>query len=310
MPNSNRRLMAVPFALLLLVNCATSANAGYEQQLQQLQVFRAISQGNYAVAVPGLRKLADSGDAQAQSTLATMLWTGVPGVPADRTEALELYERAAQKMNGAALSALGNIYLNGDSVPRNPAKAFDYLSKAVSQGTSLGKIGLAVCYLKGWGTEQDLSKSFMMTREAAMQKVPGAAFNLAYYYRRGIGTEVNMGEAQKWYAQAAPMLIREAAQKRGSYEHQIAVAEMYTNGWGIAKDPKKAAAYLALGMPLLKKAMSAGKSNAYIAMAELTANGWGVKKDQAAADALYRKAADMGDKEAQWVLAGANSHAQ
>jgi TPR repeat protein len=149
----------------------------------------------------------------------------------------------------------------------------------------------------------------MFTHEAALQKVPGANFNLAYYYRRGLGTEVNMAEAQKWYAQAAPMLIREAAQKRGSYEHQIALAEMYANGWGVAKDPKKAAAYFAIGLPLLKKAMAAGKSNAYMTMAELTANGWGVKKDGAAAEALYKKAADKGDKEAELVLAS-KTHAQ
>lgn len=290
-----------------MISCAGSAEA--IDPLQQLNVYRQISAGNYAAAVPGLRKMADEGDAQSQSTLATMLWTGVPGVPADRTEALDLYDRAARKMNGSALSALGNIYLNGDSVRRDTKLAFDYLSKSVSQGTNIGKIGLAVCYLKGWGTDQDLAKSFMFTREAAMQKVPGANFNLAYYYRRGIGTEVNMAEAQKWYAQAAPLLIREAAQKRGSYEHQIALAEMFTNGWGVSKDPKKAAGYFAIGLPLLRKAMAAGKSNAYMTMAELTANGWGVKKDAAAADALYKKASEMGDKEADWVLAS-KSHAQ
>jgi TPR repeat protein len=303
--NAKQSLVTVSLAATFVF----SSTAQAMDPAQQMAAYMALSQGNYAAAIPGLKKLADEGDAQSQSTLGTIFWNGMPGVPQDRASAIEYYERAAQKYNGAALSALGNIYLNGDSVPRDPQKAFDYLQKSVTQGTNTGKIGLAVCYLKGWGTEQNLEKSFMYTREAAMQKVPGAAYNLAYYFRRGIGCDVNMVAANKWFAIAAPLLIREAYQKKGSYEHQIAMAEMYTNGWGVPKDPKKAAAYFALGLPLLKKAMTAGKSNAVMTMAELTSNGWGVKKDSAGAEALYKQAVSMGDKEAEWVLAK-KSHVQ
>lgn len=299
--NLNKSLLLLTFAVCLPAQAMDPA--------QQMRAYMALSQGNYAVAVPALKKLADEGDAQSQATLGTVLWTGMPGVPQDRASAIEYYERAAQKYNGSALAALGNIYLNGDSVPRDTKKAFEYLSKSITQGTNTGKIGLAVCYLKGWGTEQDLQKSFMYTREAAMQKVPGAAYNIAYYYRRGIGCNVDMAEANKWFQKAAPMVIREAYDKRSSYEHQIAVAEMYTNGWGVAKDPKKAAAYFAVGLPLLKQAMAANKTNAIMTMAELMKNGWGVKKDVAGAELLYKKAAEMGDKEAEWVLSS-NTHAQ
>jgi uncharacterized protein len=296
-------MISKKLAIVFAVACVSGSPAWSASPQDMMKAYAALSGGDYSVAIPALRRLADQGDAQSQSTLATIYWNGAPGVPADRTAALDYYQRAASKLNGAACAALGNIYLKGESVPMDYKKAFEYLNQAVSQGTSHGKIGLAVCYLKGWGTEQDLKKSFQLTREAAMQRVPGAAFNAAYYYRKGIGTPVDLKEANAWFAQAAPLLIAEAARQRNSYEHQIAVGTMYQNGWGVPKDPKRAAQYFTFGLPLLNKAVAAGKTNALLTLAELRENGWGVNRDAAGATQLIQKAASMGDKEADWMLA-------
>lgn len=299
-----------PWTVLVLL-AITATNCGPVQaghNEDQRAIATAMSRGDYRTALPLLQRAASEGDTQAQSTLATMYMTGIPGVVAkNEAAAIPLYEKAAAKMNGQALGALGAAYVHGRGVSRDYNKAFDYLNKSVDQGNSFGKVMLAVCYLKGWGTEQNPEKYFQLTREAAFQKMPGAAFNLGNCYRRGLGVAADQKEAGVWYAKALPELLNEVRRRPDSYEMLVALATMYHNGWGTPKDPAKASQFFKQGLPLLKKAMAENKSNAYLTYGELAQNGWGMAKDSAAAESAYKKASTLGDKEADLILAKASS---
>jgi TPR repeat protein len=83
----------------------------------------------------------------------------------------------------------------------------------------------------------------------------------------------------------------------------MALATMYTNGWGVARDAKRAAGYFSRGLPELKRAAAGGRTNAFLILGEISDNGWGVPKDRKAAEGWFKKAVASGDKEAEILLA-------
>jgi TPR repeat protein len=269
-----------------------------------MSMYNAMARGDFAAAVPLMKKGAAEGDTMCQKNLAALYTTGVPGVLAKSdSEALNLYKKAAAKLDGDALAALGNAHVNGLlGAPRDYPKAKQYFEKAISLGSARGKAGLATLYLKGWAVEQNLVESFKLMREAAFQKVPGATYNLAEYYRRGLGCEKNMNEAISLYTKAAPGLVQQVRSAPQSGQLNCAVGVLYQNGWGVPKDAKVAGQYFALAIPKLRAQADAGNTTAMLFLSELTSNGWGTTKNAAAGEALLKKAANAGDGEAKWEL--------
>lgn len=300
----------VPAILLLSFVCIEPASALTAEDMASM--YNALARGDFATAIPLMRKGAAEGDTMSQKNLAALYTTGVPGVlEKSDAQALALYRQAAAKLDGDALAALGNAHVNGLlGVPRDYPKAKQYFEKAISLGNARGKAGLATLYLKGWSVEQNLTESFKLMREAAFQKVPGANYNLAEYYRKGIGCEKNPKEAESLYRKAAPGLVQQVRSAPQSGQLNCAVGILYQNGWGVPKDAKVAAQYFAIGVPKLKEAANKGNTTAMIFLAELNMNGWGIAKDSAAGEALLKKAAAAGDGEAKWELGLASASSQ
>lgn len=82
-----------------------------------------------AKALPGLRKLADAGDAMAQLALASIYDQG-RGAPRDEAQAAAWYRRAADQGVPNAQIALAGMYRDGRGVAKDPAAATYWLNAA------------------------------------------------------------------------------------------------------------------------------------------------------------------------------------
>src|SRR5438046_2467882 len=76
---------------------------------------------------------AAAGDANAIGNLADRYWRG-DGVNRDRSKAVDLYRRAADLGNGAAMLQLGFLHQNGTDLPKGDEQAARWFGKAVDSG--------------------------------------------------------------------------------------------------------------------------------------------------------------------------------
>ena len=77
--------------------------------------------------------MAEKGQVLAQFNLGNMYVNG-DGVPKNDVEAVKWYRLAAEQGNADAQYNLGNMYSNGVGVPQNYVKSYVWLSVATAQG--------------------------------------------------------------------------------------------------------------------------------------------------------------------------------
>lgn len=98
------------------------------------------------------------------------------------TQAMEYYEKAAEKNNTRALNGLGYLYFHGDAdggLEQNSTKAYELFFKAASvkdtDGDSLFNTGH--CYWEGIGVEQDRTVAVTYFKRAADNKGRSLSFH-------------------------------------------------------------------------------------------------------------------------------------
>ena len=96
---------------------------------------QAYDGGDYAAAYRAWRKLAEKGDAEAQTAIAGMYRYG-EGRPPDFEKAMAWYRRAADQGEPVAQMNLGEMHLRGLGVPRDPVEAYVWFHLAARQGRS------------------------------------------------------------------------------------------------------------------------------------------------------------------------------
>ena len=101
----------------------------------------------------GLRELAESGDAEAQTVLAGFLFNGV-GVPADKARAAKLWESAAAHGIAFAAKNLAKMYLFGDGVKKDPAQFAKWTKAAADLGDAESMYNISIAYKNGDGVEK------------------------------------------------------------------------------------------------------------------------------------------------------------
>jgi TPR repeat protein len=106
---------------------ATSAQLGFARGLA------AYDGGDYGTAFEEWRVLAEAGDAEAQTALASLYLSG-QGTPANPAQAVDWYRRAAEQGDAVAQQNLGDLYGRGVGVGRDPVSAYVWLSLAAGQG--------------------------------------------------------------------------------------------------------------------------------------------------------------------------------
>jgi uncharacterized protein len=96
----------------------------------------AYERKDFAAAIAVWRPLAEAGNAEAQTLLGAMYWSG-EGVQRDHKEAAKWYLRAAEKGYARAQNDIGFMYGFGEGVPpKDNVQAFKWLSLAVRNYTA------------------------------------------------------------------------------------------------------------------------------------------------------------------------------
>ena len=157
----------------------------------------AYERKNYPVALKIFTKLAEQGDAIAQSALGFMYANG-EGVPKDASQAVTWYRKAAEQGLDVAQYELGLMYANGEGVPKNASQAAAWYRKAAEQGHAIAQYNLGVMYGNGEGVPKDASQAVTWYRKAAEQGNAKAQFNLGVMYANGEGVPKDYVQAAKW----------------------------------------------------------------------------------------------------------------
>lgn len=122
---------------------------------------RSYESGDFVKAIAEWGPLADSGDAQSQSAIAYLYWTG-KGYKQDLSVAALWYRKAADQGVSVAQCNLGRLYLSGSgNLPRDYNEASAWFQKAANQGYKPCQNYLAYRYLNGSGVAQDYVKAEM-----------------------------------------------------------------------------------------------------------------------------------------------------
>lgn len=102
-----------------------------------------------------------------------------------------------------AQNRLGDLYREGDEVEQNYAEALQWYQRAADRQDAYGLNNLGSMYLNGLGTEPDAEQAAKYYRQAAELGLPTAQYNLGVRYREGDGVPVDLLEAGKWLERAA-----------------------------------------------------------------------------------------------------------
>ncbi len=120
----------------------------------------------------------------------------------------------AESGNAVAQSWIGEAYMSGFGLPRNPEKSLEWSLKAAAQGDVDAQCRLCLSYEFGMGVDRDPEKFKEWSRKVAEQGIvewyikaaeqgfSGAQVSLGLFYETGIGTEKNHQEAIEWIKKA------------------------------------------------------------------------------------------------------------
>lgn len=140
----------VQIVALLLFVFLFSAN---ESMADEAAGQRAYASGDYAAALHEWRKLAESGNAQAERDMGLLYATG-HGVPQNLPRALRWYKRAAIHGDAQAMYEVGVIYENGRGVPPDAHRAAWWYRKAARHGSGPAAHSVALLYQRGEGVQK------------------------------------------------------------------------------------------------------------------------------------------------------------
>ena len=126
----------------------------------------AAAHGKQDHAILAYLKRAEQGDADAQYKLGEMYEEG-NGVPKNGEKAAEWYGNAADQGHALAQAALGALYLQGIAVPKDEAKGFEWVQKSAVQGYGIAQFALGLAYANGRGVPQNFILAYSWFNLAA-----------------------------------------------------------------------------------------------------------------------------------------------
>lgn len=243
------------------------------------------------------------------------------GVNHDRVKAVELYRRAAELDHGGAACELGQCYIDGDGVERDVEEGMRWLEAAARLGSSVAveKLDRVRNAQLMSDVESSQVESWMATtvgqslqpaeaRLRSLLKEPlekplrevistlkiladrgheFATIILARCYERGIGIAKNLARAAELYM---------AAYKFGSELVEPYLSSCYRSCFESAIFPEGS-------LDWLQEAASRGNVSAMLAVAGYWRTNSPQGRDLNEALRWYRRAAEFGDRDAQYLLA-------
>lgn len=259
---------------------------------------------NYDQARYWWEKAAAQGQRIAQYNLGVLYDEG-RGVSQNYRLAAQWYRKAAQQGFISAQYNLGNLYRDGKGVPQNAYIARDWQEKAAAQGDRDAMYALGSLYQQGsLGISGDgqHALAFYWLEQAAMRGHPQAQAELAGLYARGEGVARDPAIAAKWQRAAATAQTgtentdnsgltaieqTEQAAMHGDTQAQVALANHYAHGDGIARDEEAA-------LKWWQVAAAQGSTDAMQALARHYRDA----ADRPQAEHWYLAAAEKGDSSA------------
>lgn len=235
-----------------------------------------LSQGKYAEAITVNRLAAAQGDPVAQYNLGDIYDNG-QGVPKDWAEAFKWFRQAADQGHVEAQAILGRMYRNGEGVSKDPVEAVKWSRLAADQGHIYAQGNLGYAYASGDGVNQNYAEAVKWFRLAAEQGHSGAQQKLGEFYANGLGVPQDETEAAKWHRKAA---------EYGNSVSQAYLGRMYQEGIGVPQDQFEAIKWFRL-------AAEQGNADAQNNLGNIYATGKFVAKNQDEANKWYRKATEQ-----------------
>ena len=119
-------------------------------------------------AVPGLKKAAEAGDAEAQLMLGSCYMDGYC-VEKDKKEGVKWFRKAADQDLAQAQLMLGDCYLRGNGVEKEKKEGVKWVRKAADHGLAEAQLMLGDWYMNGDVVEKDLQEAKEWLEKAAKQ---------------------------------------------------------------------------------------------------------------------------------------------
>jgi len=189
---------------------------------------------------------------------------------------------AARRGSSSAQFEMGNLYMTGHGVGRDPVAAASWYRAAAQQAHAAAASNLGVLYANGWGVPLSDAEAVNWFRKAADAGDPGGENNLGSMYIAGRGVPQSDALGAKYILSAA---------EHGAPEAQYALGTLYANGRGVPADDEQAVKWL-------KASATQGYAPAQVVLGKLYAAGAGVPRDYPEAYCWFAMAAASGDKEA------------
>jgi len=116
-----------------------------------------------------LKRLAATGDVEANLTLGNRFRRGLGGVEIDLAAAWNHYVTAARGGSLEAMTNIGVMHDQGQTVPPDPVKASRCYDYAAQRGFAVAQYNLGIMYAQGTGVAQDPAQALHWFAAAATQ---------------------------------------------------------------------------------------------------------------------------------------------
>ena len=188
----------------------------------------------FAQSLPGLKKLVETGDADAQGKLGVLYVMGV-AVGQDFAKAMALFQKAAGAGNVKAQADLAGAYLAGKSLAINPTLAGEWFEKAAQAGHGPAQIQLGILCIQARGRRQDIAAGIKWIETASRSGHPVSA-------KKAKDLLAQLKKFPPSPARDFGRLIEKA--KAGDLKSQARLAKRHQTGDGVRMDLKEAARWL------------------------------------------------------------------
>jgi hypothetical protein len=155
---------------------------------------------DHTEAVNWYRKAAEKNAPEGQFAYADCLREG-RGVAKNEEESKKLFALAAAQKHAPALVRVGQMHLSHE--PAEKQQAYQCFQQAAEKGHAEGQYELGVCYEKGIGVEKDLGNAVSWYRKSAQAGFADGQLAYGRCLLRGVGVSPSKGLANVWLKLAA-----------------------------------------------------------------------------------------------------------
>lgn len=223
-----------------------------------------------------LKKMADEGDAESQSSYGEFLESGKIG-NSDLAEAVHYYKLSADQKCASGLLNYGRALIQGIGIKKDEKLGLHYVNAAAGQDYGPAQLFLGNLYFDG---TDHIKKNHIMSARyfklAADKGIKSAQNSIAFMLLNGDGIDKNEEQAMEYLKKSA-----EQGDAQGQANYAKALAEN-------PNDIKQAIEYF-------ERAAKNGSIDAFIGLASLYSAGKGVQRDMNKALSYAKQAADTND---------------